>query len=174
MFLLASIHLHFASNFNLKADLIGFGCALAVALLISMFTNWTENIEVRFVRALTRMMNHRRWFTFWLIGFFMWATVRSIILGYIDWDTIILTGLWSWWPFAVENIVKVTQGQTLNEIAGLAVVIKEQNDKAAERDEDARLRALLFEKALNANTSTLQRVLDAIEDREGGDLVHGA
>lgn len=134
---------------DLRVDLIASVAALSGALAASLFTNRVARIENAIINHLSRWMNSRRWFTFWLVGFPIWAIVRSLLMGFVDWDTISITGLWSWWPFAVENIVKVTQGKTLDGISkvleantDLVVEIKRQNDRSEERDEAALQRDL--------------------------------
>lgn len=172
----------------LREDLIAAVAALAGALLASLFTDRLSAFENALITRLSGWMSNRRWFMFWLIGFPIWAIVRSLLMGFVDWDTIFTTALWSWWPFAVENIVKVVQGRTLEAIAAivdqirtvlgmvadLVVEIKRQNDRSEDRDQGALerdLRSAKRDSVILASIQTQNELLEAIA--RGGDVDGG-
>lgn len=118
---------------------------LGTIITAGLFADAVSAIEMRFIAWSGHLTTKPRWFTIWLLIFFEWAVVRSLIYHRIDWDTITITFLWSGVPFFVENLLKSQNAAQMTLLTDLIVAIKEELDQSAERDEASaeRDRALL-------------------------------
>lgn len=141
------------------ADLLAMAAASIITLMVvGVFGRQLEAFEKATIDRFALLTTHRRWFTIWVLAFPLWCTTRAAIMGYVDWDGDITALLWSGAPFFVENIIKATQGQTLQLISDLTIAIRAEQDKSKAREE--------------ATLVVINRVLDAITEPGGGET-HG-
>lgn len=137
------------------ADLLAMAAtALATLMVVGVFGRQLEAFEKAVIDRFALLTTHRRWFTIWVLAFPLWCAIRASIMGYVDWDGDITALLWSGAPFFVENIIKASQGQTLQLISDLIVAIRAEQDNSKTREETA--------------LAVLTRVADAI-DAGGGE-----
>lgn len=166
---------HFDTTSTAVVAAIGGALLMAIIALLGgpLFSRW-EHATVRVFGSWTQS---HRWFSFWLFAFPTWVVIRAFVLHRFDWDTVTLTALWSWAPFAVENVLKVTQGKALDSqtkmleaqersievVTDLVIELRAELDRSSERD-------ALSESRDHALLGICERIYAALDARAN----HGA
>ena len=129
-------------------------------LAVAAFVNSYVNFESRFVQWFSGLTSSPRWFTIWLLVMVLWIPTRHLLIEMgdltSDADFVVATVLWSCVPYMVENLLKASTARQMSVLTELIRDIRQQHDHSEARD-----------KAIHA---LLERVLEAITDRSGGEV----
>lgn len=169
-----------ASNYALLG---AFGAAIVLVVLMPRIPRMEEQLVAWFSRATASP----RWFLLWVLIFFAWIPARHVLierkLMTSDEDIILITFLWSFMPFAVENALKAATAlqmqvlttilecvqqavdvvrKTVDEVKGLIVDMRGELAQMRKHDEEIAILLRRLDERDRAQYELISKVLSAL------------